>query len=220
MCYELEIILGLQTVSARVVWLIICTESLCHTSQDKPSTSHLSFDVSEWGPGGAEEVQRKTAEVWGRKGWNSTAVWRKGSWAGIWVSSASSQRCWVKGQSYPQYYNKYSNTRAASWGDSWAEALLPRVLCLGTWQHQGGKQASQDILWFCDTITDWPTLGLVWKIHVRSHIPARGLGLLHGFFGTHTGAGLSNIIKSARMSRILLLLLLGGKNFTKAVNLI
>lgn len=125
----------------------------------------------------------------GRKGWNSAVVWRRGSWAGIWLRSACSLRCWVKGHIILQYYNKYSNTRAASWGDPWAEALLPKVLCLGTWQHQ----ASQATLWFYDTIIDWPTLFLVWKIHVRSHIPAHGLGLLHGFFGTHTGAGLSSI---------------------------
>lgn len=34
---------------------MICTVSLCHTSekvlQDKPSTIHLSFEVSEWGAG-------------------------------------------------------------------------------------------------------------------------------------------------------------------------
>lgn len=139
--FWVEIILSLQIVSARVVWLIICTVSLCHLSQkalqDIHSTIHLSFDVGDLVE--LEKVQRKTAEVkgWsscltkrGRKGWNSAAVWRRGSWAGVWLRSACSLRCWVKGQSYPSILQQVQQHKSCFLGGSmsWsttAQGALP-----------------------------------------------------------------------------------------------
>lgn len=138
-------------------------ESGGSAGQSQHNSSQL-WCLREWGPGGAGEgaeednwsqgdgaaaSQRETEKAETPLQFGEKAAEQGHDW-GVPVHKGGGLK------DIPQYCYKDSNTRAASWGDPQAEALLPRVWkpCLGMWQHQGGNQASQAILWFYDTIRD------------------------------------------------------------------